>query len=77
MFPRWEDMSECMQDILNVLIEVKDSGLRQEIVYYHGADNPDDFMHALNWCVMQLMVWAGDVALRGPSTTCSIPEQQY
>lgn len=77
LFPRWEDMSECMQDILSVFVEVKDTGIRQELVYCHNPDNPDDFMHALNFCVMQLMYWAGDMALRGPSTTSAEPSDLH
>lgn len=69
IFPRWEDSSEAMQDILNVFIEVKEGPLRQEIHYRHGADKPDDFFHALNFAVCQAHVNANNPELFLPSST--------
>lgn len=69
VFPQWDDMSEMMQDILNVFIEVKDGLYRQELFYRHAPNQPDDFLHALNWAVCQAYVMAGDSVLNGPSST--------
>ena len=71
LFPCWEDMSELMQDILNVFIEVKEGQLRQELRYDHKPSNPDDFIHALNYAVCTLMVAAGDPLLKGASSSAS------
>ncbi len=73
LFPQWEEMQECMQDILNVFIEVKEGQIRQELFYRHGDDAPDDFLHALNFAVVQAFVWAGDAVLRGPTSSNSDP----
>ena len=69
LFPRWEDSEECMRDILNIFIEVKEGNLRQELHYRHGADKPDDFFHALNFAVCQAHVAANNPVLFAPSTT--------
>lgn len=69
LFPQWEEMSDYMRDILNVYIEVKEGQYRQELFYRHDADKPDDFMHALNFCVCQLLMASNDPLLLGPSTS--------
>lgn len=69
LFPQWDEMSDILQDILNVFIETKDGLFRQELFYRHGADAPDDFLHALNWAVCQAYVALGDSVLSGPSTS--------
>jgi hypothetical protein len=62
-----------MQDILNVFIEVKEGAIRQELFYRHGDDAPDDFLHALNFAVVQAFVWGGDPVLAGPSSSHADP----
>lgn len=69
LFPQWEDCGVCMQDILNIFVEVKDGPLRAELFYRHGHDQPDDFFHALNYAVCQAYLWAGDPLLQGPSSS--------
>lgn len=69
LFPAWTDSSMCLQDILNVYIEVKDGLHRQDLFYRHKPDMPDDFMHALNFAVCQALVAAGDPLLFGPSSS--------
>lgn len=68
LFPRWEDSAECLSDILNVEIEVKDGILRQDLFYRHSPDLPDDFIHALNFAYCQALMVLGDPLLTGPST---------
>jgi hypothetical protein len=75
LFPQWDHVSECMQDILNMYIEVKEGALRQELFYRHGDDAPDDFLHALNFAAVQAHVWAGNMALRGTSSSHSDPAE--
>lgn len=53
LFPRWEDCSEAMQDIINVYIETREGLWKQEMFYRHNNDAPDDFVHALNFAVVQ------------------------
>ncbi|NBQ67398.1 MAG: hypothetical protein EBU46_00660 [Nitrosomonadaceae bacterium] len=69
LFPRWEDLGECMQDILNIFIEVKEGPLKAELFYRHAPDAPDDFFHALNYAVCQAYLWAGDPLLQAMSTS--------
>lgn len=69
LFPQWDDMSECMQDILNIFIEVKEGPLRAELFYRHAPGNPDDFFHALNFAVVQAYLWAGDPLLQAISSS--------
>ncbi len=69
LFPNWEQMLDCHGDILNVFVEVKEGVLRQELVYRHPADKPDDFFHALNFGVCQAHLLAGNPALHAPSST--------
>lgn len=53
LFPRTEDCDLCLNDILNVNIEVKESAMKQELMYSHADDEPDDFMHSLNFALCQ------------------------
>jgi hypothetical protein len=69
LFPQWDDVSEYMQDILNVFIEVKDGLFGQELIYDHHPKQPDDAMHSLVFCVCAAYMAAGDSSLLGPSST--------
>ncbi len=71
VFPNWEDMQECMADILNVKQDIRTGALRDELFYYRAPGTADDFMHALNWVVCQLLVRAGDPLLHAPSSSAS------
>jgi hypothetical protein len=69
LFPCWEEMSEYMQDILNIFIEVKDGLYGQELTYGHHPKQPDDAMHSLVFCVCAAYLAVGDAGLTGPSST--------
>ncbi len=69
LLPSYDSISTEIQDILNVYLEVKDGLYRQELFYRHNPDQPDDFLHALTWAVVQAYVYAGDAALNGPSSS--------
>jgi len=69
LFPQWGDVSEYMQDILNVFIEVKDGLYGQELTYGHHPKHPDDAMHSLVFSVCAAYMAAGDAGLTGPSST--------
>lgn len=69
LFPDWEDMSEYMQDILNVYIEVRDGLYGQELIYDHHPKQPDDAMHSLVFAVCAAYMATGDAGLIGPSST--------
>lgn len=69
LFPRWEDVSEYMQDILNVFIEVKDGLFGQELIYDHHPKQPDDAIHSLVFAVCAGYMVAGDAGLIGPSSS--------
>lgn len=69
VFPRWEDCSEAMQDILNIFVEVKEGPLRAELFYRHKDDQPDDFFHALNFAICQAHLLAGNPLLQGASSS--------
>lgn len=70
LFPQWDEVSECMQDILNVRVEIRDSVVsKQHLFYTHKDNEPDDFFHALNFAVCQAYVAAGDRVLNGPSSS--------
>ena len=58
LFPRWEDSSEGMQDILSVFIEIKEGDLKSNIFYRHK--NPDDMLHTLTWAACACHLWAGN-----------------
>lgn len=68
LFPRWEDCEECMRDILNVQMEVREGQFVQTIFYTHKPDKPDDFFHALVWAVCQAHLLGGNPLLHGPSS---------
>lgn len=69
LFPRIEDSSEGVEDILNIFIEVKEGPLRQELHYRHPPELPDDFFHALNYAVCQAHVWGNNPLLFEMSST--------
>ena len=58
LFPRWEDSSEGMQDILAIFTEVKEDDLKSRIFYRHKE--PDDFMQTLNYAACAAHLWAGN-----------------
>lgn len=69
LFPRWEDCSEAMLDILSIFTEVKEDALKAKIFYRHR--DPDDFFHTLNYIACQAHVRAGNVLFNGPSSSGS------
>jgi len=69
LFPEWGDVSEYMQDILNVFIEVKDGLYGQELMYGHHPKQPDDALHSLVFCVCAAYMAIGDASLAGPSSS--------
>lgn len=69
LFPRWEDSSEALNDILNVYVEVRQSAVRRELFYRHPATRPDDFFHALNFAACQAHLLGGDPLLSVASST--------
>jgi hypothetical protein len=68
-FPQWDDVSEYMQDILNVFIEVRDGLFGQELIYDHHPKQPDDAMHSLVFAVCAAYMAIGDAGLVGASST--------
>ena len=68
LFSKWDDWCECARDILNVNIEIKRGDFREEILYRHNPDKPDDFIHALNFAYCQALMLVGDASLQGPSS---------
>lgn len=68
-FPQWDDVSEYMQDILNVFIEVRDGLFGQELIYDHHPKQPDDAMHSLVFAVCAAYMAVGDAGLVGASST--------
>ena len=58
LFPRWEDSSEGMQDILSIFTEVVEDNLKSRVFYRHR--DPDDMMHTLTWAVCAAHLWAGN-----------------
>jgi hypothetical protein len=72
LFPRWEDVSQQMQDILNEDFEVRSSLLADQLFYTHKPDLPDDFLHALNYAACLAF---SDSALQGPSSTAEAGNQ--
>ena len=69
LFPQWDDMSEYMQDLLNVYIEVRDGLYGQELIYDHHPKQPDDAMHSLVFAVCAAYMATGDAGLIGPSSS--------
>lgn len=68
LFPQWGDVSEYMQDILNVFVEVKDGLYGQELIYGHHPKQPDDAIHSLVFAVCAAYMAIGDSCLTGPSS---------
>ena len=68
LFPSWEDMSECMQDILHIYTEVKEDALKAKLFYRHSPTQADDFFHTLNYAVCQAFLAGGDTFLLGQSS---------
>ena len=68
-FPRWEDCAECFGDIMNVFVETKQGQYREEMRYSHKPDCPDDFIHALNFGLMQALLCTSNSLLQGQSST--------
>jgi hypothetical protein len=75
LFPRWEDVSVYMQDILNIFMEVRDGLYGQELIYDHNPKQPDDAMHSLVFAVCAAYMTVGDASLLGPSS--SAREEPY
>jgi hypothetical protein len=69
LFPNWEDVSDYMQDILNVYVEVKDGLYGQEMFYGHKDSQPDDAMHSLVFAACAGYMAIGDISLLGPSSS--------
>jgi hypothetical protein len=69
VFPQWNDVSEYMQDILNVFIEVRDGLFGQELIYDHHPKQPDDALHSLVFAVCAAYMAVGDAGLIGPSSS--------
>lgn len=68
-FPAWEDISDYMQDLLNIYIEVKDGLYGQEMFYTHNDNQPDDAMHSLVYAACSAYMAVGDVGLLGASSS--------
>jgi len=71
LFPRWEDVSGYMQDILNVFTEIHEGTCRQEIFYRHLPDEPDDFLHAITFAAASAFCEVGGSELTGASSSAS------
>jgi len=69
LFPKWDDISDYMQDFLNIYMDVRDGMYGQEVFYSHKADQPDDAMHSLVFAVCSAYLAVGDACLTGPSTS--------
>jgi hypothetical protein len=66
LFPRWEDCSVFLQDLLNEHIEIREGLIRQEQFYRRkDLELPDDFVHAINYCAMTALADIGDGNLTG------------
>jgi hypothetical protein len=76
LFPAWKEVSEYMQDLMNVFVEVKDGMYGQELIYDHHPKQPDDAMHSLVYAVCAAYMAIGDANLIGPSTTAGREEFQ-
>jgi len=76
LFPQWSDMSDYMQDILNVFIEVRDGLYGQELFYDHHPKQPDDAMHSLVFAICAAYMAIGDAGLIGPSSSAG-PDLGY
>jgi hypothetical protein len=69
LFPQWSDVSEYMQDLLNIFIEVRDGLYGQELIYDHHPKQPDDAMHSLVFALCAAYLATGDAGLVGPSSS--------
>jgi hypothetical protein len=69
LFPRWEQVSDYMQDILNVYVDVRDGMNGQEMFYNHKDGQPDDAMHSLLFAVCAAYMAVGDISLQGASSS--------
>jgi hypothetical protein len=69
LFPNWEGVSDYMQDILNVYVEVKDGMYGQEMFYSHNPNQPDDAIHSLVFAVCAAYMAVGDISLQGASSS--------
>jgi hypothetical protein len=69
LFPQWSDVSEYMQDLLNIFIEVRDGLYGQELIYDHHPKQPDDAMHSLVFAICAAYLATGDAGLIGPSSS--------
>lgn len=74
LFPAWSEVSEYMQDLLNIYIEVKDGLYGQELIYDHHPKQPDDAMHSLVFAVCAAYMVVGDSSLVGPSSSAGREE---
>ena len=68
-FPQFDDSCECLMDIMNIFLEVKDGLFRQELFYRHKPENPDDFGHALNFALMQALMLTQNSLLQSLSSS--------
>lgn len=69
LFPRYEEVQEGFNDILNEFIETSNVGLNQRLIYTHPDTAPDDYLHSLCYVVMQLLISTDDPRVQGPSTS--------
>jgi len=77
LFPQWENVSDYMQDILNVFIEVRDGLYGQELIYDHHPKQPDDAMHSLVFATCAAYMATGDASLIGPSSSAREEPESY
>jgi hypothetical protein len=69
LFPNWEEVSDYMQDILNVYVEVRDGMFGQDMFYGHKDSQPDDAIHSLLFAVCAAYMAVGDISLQGASSS--------
>ena len=74
LFPAWSEVSEYMQDLMNVFVEVRDGLYGQELIYDHHPKQPDDAMHSLVFALCAAYMVVGDSSLVGPSTSAGREE---
>lgn len=75
LLPNYNDVSQCMQDLLNVNVEIKEGLYREELFYRHEPNCPDDTIHALNFAYCQALLVHKDPLLQGMSTTGGIGQE--
>lgn len=61
-FFSWAEFETFAKDILNVIIDHREGIGRQEMYYTHSPDRPDDFLHALNYVHIGMMLSTGNEA---------------